>query len=481
MTITILGLGAGSVDDLTRKAWQTLQNATTVYLRTEQHPCVPHLPSDPTYRSFDHLYESSESFDQVYAEITRTLLEIAASESVVYAVPGDPFVGESTTKRIVTAAREQGIPVEIVHGISFIEPMLAQLGLDALDGLQIFDGLDFATMHHPPVNPEYPALIAQVYSREIASHLKLVLMNQYRDDFSVTLVHSAGTDAQACETVPLYEIDRSQHINHLTSLYLPAIGQYTSFEAFQEIIAHLRAPEGCPWDRKQTHESLRPFLIEETYEVLEAIDNEDWAGLAGELGDVLLQIMLHTQIATEYGEFYMSDVLEQVNRKMVRRHPHVWGDVNVDGQTEQVLQNWDAIKKAEQQAKGVERTSILDGIPKAAPALMVAHEYQAKAAKVGFDWQTIQGVEVKAQEELDEIIAESDPEKQSQEIADLMFVLVNWLRWLGNDDPESVMRAVNQKFYRRFTYIEQHADKDLTAMTLDEMEALWQAAKAAGL
>ncbi len=481
MTLTIVGLGPGSIDDLSLKAWRTLENAEIVYLRTERHPCIPDLPREPDYHSFDHLYETIDAFEDVYRTITATLLEKAESQDVIYCVPGDPLVGESTTTRIMQAAKEKNIEVLIINGISFIEPMLAQIDIDALDGLQIMDGLEIAAMHHPPLNPEYPALIGQVYSREVASNLKLVLMNQYPDEFEVTLIHGAGTGEQSLEIVSLYEIDRSDKINHLTSLYLPLLGEYTSFEAFQEVIAHLRAPEGCPWDRKQTHESLRPFLLEETYEVLEAIDNEDWEGLYGELGDLMLQIVLHTQIATEYGEFYMSDVLEYVNRKMIRRHPHVWGEVNVDGDADQVLVNWDEIKKKEQENKGTTRKSLLDGVPKGAPSLMVALKYQEKAAKVGFDWADVGGVEDKVREELAEIFAENDKTKKAQEIADLMFVLVNWLRWLDVDDPESVVRGVNTKFYRRFNYVEEKAKRPLEDMTLEEMDKLWDEAKANGL
>ncbi|MEL6407874.1 MAG: nucleoside triphosphate pyrophosphohydrolase [Chloroflexota bacterium] len=481
MPIIIVGLGPGAIDDLSLKAWRTLDNAETVYLRTERHPCVPDLPDKPTYHNFDYLYENETRFADVYATITQTLIDQAQSgETVVYCVPGDPLVGESTTTRILSVAQANDIDVTIINGISFIEPMLAQLGIDALDGLQIYDGLDIAVMHHPPLNPAYPALVGQVYSREVASNIKLVLMNQYPDDFQVTLIHGAGNATGITQTIPLSEIDHQDAINHLTSLYVPALGEYTSFEAFQEIIAHLRAPEGCPWDRKQTHESLRPFLIEEAYEVLEAIDNEDWDNLAGELGDLLLQIVLHTQIAIEYGEFYMTDVLDYVNRKMIRRHPHVWGDIAVDG-AEQVTVNWEDIKRQERAEKGEQRESILDGVPKGAPSLLIANKYQAKAAKVGFDWADVSGVHDKIREEMDEIFAETEPAKQAAEIADLMFVLVNWLRWLNVDDPESLMRGVNAKFYRRFTYVEEHADRDLSEMTLQEMDALWDAAKEKGL
>jgi tetrapyrrole methylase family protein/MazG family protein len=400
---------------------------------------------------------------------------------VIYAVPGDPLVGESTATRLLEAAESAGIPVQIINGISFIEPMLARLGLDALDGLQIFDALEIASRYHPPLNPAYPALLAQVYSRRVASDVKLTLMNQYPDEFDVMLIHGAGTDAATLERVPLYEIDRSDDIAHLTSLYVPVCGEYTSFESFQDVIAHLRSPQGCPWDRKQTHASLRPYLIEEAYEVLEAIDREDWDALPGELGDLLLQIVLHTQIATEYGEFYMTDVLDTVNRKMVRRHPHVWGDVDVEGDADQVVTNWDAIKQQEKATQNDSENddsapSLLGDVPPG-PSLWVAHKYQHKAAKVGFDWPDISGVEEKVREELNEIFAEDDPQKKAAEIADLMFVLVNWLRWLDVDDPESQMRAVNTKFARRFRYIEQHAPQPLDEMTLEEMDALWDEAK----
>lgn len=477
MSITLIGLGPGSIDDLSLRAWKTLEQAEKVYLRTERHPCIPDLPQNATYHSFDDLYETADSFESVYEIITTQLLDEAQSQDVLYAVPGDPFVGESTTLRILDGAKERGIPIEIIHGVSFIEPMLAQIGIDALDGLQFFDALEIVSMHHPPINPEYPTLLGQVYSREVASHIKLTLMNQYPDEFEVTLIHGAGTKGVQLERIPLYEIDRSEAISHLTSLYIPQLGAYTSFEAFQEIIAHLRAPEGCPWDRKQDHETLRPYLVEETYEVLEAIDNEDWDGLASELGDLLLQIVLHTQIAIEYGEFYMTDVLKAINEKMIRRHPHVWGDTNVNGDSEQVLQNWEAIKQQENAENGSSRKSLLDSVTKTAPALMVAYKYQDKAAKVGFDWPDIRGVHDKVKEELAEIFEAKNEHDRAHEIADLIFVLVNWLRWLGIDDPESLMREQNAKFYRRFRYIEEHAQSPLEELSLQEMDNLWNEAK----
>lgn len=483
MTLTIVGLGPGDIDDLTRRAWTAIENAPLVYLRTAQHPCVPQLPNQANTQSFDHLYEDSEKFETVYDGIVAQVLNAAQAGDVVYAVPGDPFVGESTTPRLIAGCEAAGIPVKVIHGISFIEPMLRHAKIDAIDNLQILDALIVGAMHHPPINPDAPALISQVYSRQVASDVKLTLMNQYPDDFTVKLIHAAGTGEALIEELPLYEIDHSEHIQHLTSLYLPAYGDMSSFERFQEIIAHLRAPEGCPWDRKQTHESLRPFLLEEAYEVLEAIDSGDTDALAEELGDLLLQIVLHTQIAIEDGEFQMTDVLRHVNHKMIRRHPHVWGTTDVEN-ADDVVTNWEALKKQEKAESGTSRESILDGVPAGLPALMVAQKYQAKAAKVGFDWDKIEDVLAKVREELDEVQAANTPEDRFEEVGDLLFALVNWIRFLEIDDPESALREANLKFYRRFRYIEAAvaaSDKPFEAYTLPELDAFWNAAKAQGL
>lgn len=484
MTLTIVGLGPGDIDDLTRKAWRVLKQASTVYLRTAQHGCVDCLPQGAAYTAFDTIYETVERFEEVYAEIVRRVLAAARLGDVVYAVPGDPFVGESTVRQLVDAAKAEGIAVEIVSGVSFVEPTLALLHMDALDGLQVLDGLDLAAMHHPPINPDYPALIGQVYSRDVASNVKLTLMNQYPDDFGVYLVHAAGTEAAQVEALPLHAIDHSTQIRHTTSLMVPALGEKASFEAFQEIIAHLRAPEGCPWDREQTHDSLRPYLIEEAYEVLEAIEQDDPAHLAEELGDLLLQVVLHAQIAVEAGEFSMADVLRQVSHKMIRRHPHVWGTVEVGGDAARVVRNWEALKQQEHAEKGQVRESRLDGVPNGLPALKQAHEYQRKAAKVGFDWETLDPVKAKITEEIAEIEAAlDDPVHLPKEVGDLLFAVVNWARWM-KVDPELALRDANARFARRFRYIESalgRQGKAMTDSTLAEMDALWDEAKKQGL
>ena len=483
--ITIIGLGPGSIDHLTRRAWDKLQDADTVYLRTARHPGVSQFPPAVNWHSFDEVYQTCQRFEDVYAEIAERLLRAAERDGqVVYAVPGDPLVGEASVARLIERAREEALELEIIHGLSFIEPCLSLIGQDALDGLQILDALSVAEQYHPPINPALPALLAQVYSRDVASNLKLTLMNQYPDEFRVSLVHAAGAAEASVESLRLFEIDRSSKIGITTTLYLPALGALSSFESLQNLIAHLRAPEGCPWDREQTHQSLRPFLIEEAYEVLDTLDADQPEALCQELGDLLLQILLHTQIAIDEGEFYMSDLLRRLNEKMLRRHPHVFGDVAPTSDLAQLSRIWNEVKAAEKAGSSQQSESLLDGVSQAAPALFVAQRYSARAAKVGFDWPDIAGVEAKFKEELAEVLAAETTDERVNELGDLLFVTVNWLRWLGMDDPESLLRSINAKFYRRFKHVETQAakrGKPLGDFSLDELDHWWQDAKRAGL
>jgi tetrapyrrole methylase family protein / MazG family protein len=484
MTLTIVGLGPGAPGDLTRQAWDVISGAGEVYLRTREHPTVPHLPPGVIYHSFDDLYESLKEFDQVYHTIVERLVASALDGGVVYAVPGDPTIAEGTVSRLRGVCREKSIPLRLIHGISFVEPTLAALNIDAFDGLQLFDAIDIANGYHPPLNPDYPALIAQIYGQRLASDVKLSLMNQYPDEHPVTLVHAAGTDQEQIERVPLYEIDR-RSVAHLSTLFVPALDAppnvSTSFEGFQQTIAQLRAPDGCPWDREQTHESLRPYVLEETYEVLDAIDEGDPDKLAEELGDLLLQVVLHSQIAVDDGEFTMADIVRHIDSKIKRRHPHVWGDVDVEGSSDQVRANWQEIKAAERAAKGEAEKSLLDGIPAALPALAQANQYDHRARRVGFDWASEEEVIAKVHEEIAEIRAAQTPQERFMEIGDLLLASAVWARWL-DINPEDALRAANRRFYNRFTYIEskiREQGRDWKAVGLDEMLALWNEAKTA--
>jgi tetrapyrrole methylase family protein/MazG family protein len=477
--ITLIGLGPGDPEKLTREAWDMLSTADEIWLRTRRHPTVSGLPSSITIHSFDDLYDQSEDFESVYAAIVEQVMELGLRpQGVIYAVPGDPFVAEATCPLIAHRAQASSLPLHILSGISFIEPVFAALGLDPYPRLILMDALELSEAHALAFPPDLAVLIAQIYSKMVAAEVKVTLMAVYPDEHPVRLVHAAGTKEQVVEELPLYEIDRSKHIGLLTALYLPPLGEGTSFEAFQEIVAHLRAPDGCPWDREQTHQSLRPHLLQETYENLAAIDADDPGRMAEELGDLLLQIVLQAQIGSEAGEFNITDVLKGIYMKILRRHPHVFGDLKVDG-VKTVLQNWEKLKDAERREKSGSEKGLLDGVPIALPALTQAQEYQDRAARVGFDWPEIEGVLEKIVEEIQEVKQASDHGKMTAELGDLFFAMVNLSRW-KKVDAESALRAANARFRQRFAYIEQEAQrqgKHLSEMSLDEMEALWQEAK----
>jgi len=251
----------------------------------------------------------------------------------------------------------------------------------------------------------------------------------------------------------------------------------TEFDRLVEIMARLRGPGGCPWDAQQTHESLRPYLLEEAYEVLEAVDDADLGRLSGELGDLLLQIVFHAQLAGERGDFDITDVCRKISNKLEYRHPHVFGTVEVSG-PEEVVTNWERLKRQEEEHQ--ERESALDGVPRDLPALQQADKLQKRAAKVGFDWQTIQGPWHKVEEELREVQEAEDPSEAAHEIGDLLFAICNVARFL-KVDSESALRAANQRFGTRFRSVERQAEaqgRKLADMTLDEMDVLWERAKA---
>ncbi len=477
--IIIVGLGPGHPSHLTRAAWDVLAAASEIWLRTARHPTVEGLPAHLARHSFDEVYESVEDFAQVYEIIAEKVLELGLRpEGVVYGVPGHPHVAEATVALIRARAAGRSLAVRLVPGISFVEPALEALGVDALPNLHLADALDLAARHHPSFHPDAPVLVAQVYSPALASDVKLTLMNQYPDDHEVTLVHAVGTLDEKVERLPLYAMDRSPHIAHLTALYVPPLPQASAFETFQDTIAHLRAPDGCPWDREQTHQSLRTNLLEETYEVLTAIDDDDPVALREELGDLLLQIVLQSQIALEYGEFSLAEVIAGIQAKIVRRHPHVFGDLKVSGVGE-VLENWEKLKAAERNGDEKPDKGALGTLPPGLPALMQADTYQRRAARVGFDWPDISGVKAKVLEELAELDRVTDEKEVEDEVGDLLFAVVNLARWL-KVDPEAALRAANAKFARRFAQVEAAAKaqgRDMKQMTLEELDALWEAAK----
>lgn len=482
--ITIVGLGPGDPEMLTIEAKHALISAGEVYARTSRHPTIEHTALRDALgerlHSFDHLYEEHDAFENVYAAIVDKVLALGAREQgVVYAVPGDPLVGETTVQRLLKLAPERGLSVRILHGVSFVEPTLAALAVDPFDGLQLCDAMLLAARHHPPLDPDVPALVVQIANRTIASGAKLTLLSLYPDEHPVRLVWHAGLPDVQVRTLPLYALDRQPDLDHLCALYVPPLPAPGSISSYQDVMALLRSQDGCPWDREQTHESLRTYLLEETYEVLAAIDAGDMGELREELGDLLLQILFHVQIAAEDGDFRLNDCIQYAIAKLVRRHPHVFGKASVSG-PEEVLQNWEQIKRQERTENGQERRSMLDGINRALPALAQALKIQERVARVGFDWSSENEVRAKLEEEMAEFASAKDEESRGRELGDVLFALVNLARWQGIN-PEDVLRETNERFGRRFAAIEAHAaqaGRELSDMSLDEMNAIWEQAKA---
>lgn len=494
-SIAVVGLGSGDEGQLTLGIWQRLSRAARLRLRTEKHPVVRYLAEQGiAYRSFDALYEAESTFESVYERIAAALIDEASSsgEEVVYAVPGHPQVAEYTVKLLRERCSPAGVELRLLGGESFLDQAFLRLGFDPIEGFALLD----ATALKPSlVNPGVHTIVAQVFDKLTASDVKLTLMEKFPDDYPVTVCHALGViGEERIETAPLYELDRLDGYGNLSLIWIPPAEpdhdavHNRSFDRLQQIVDILRSPNGCPWDREQTHRSIRNNLIEETYEVLETIDDDDPAGMREELGDLLLQIMLHAQMEAECGVFTVYDVVEALNEKLIRRHPHVFGD-RAAGNADEALANWQAIKDEEKRRKGVDvqHQSVLAGVPRDLPGVMKAWKLQKKAAKVGFDWDRIEDVYAKIAEEIEELreasaIAPDDPErteKLTEELGDLLFAVVNLSRFL-QVDPEEAIARTNRKFVSRFNYIEEQLrirGRKLDQTGLTEMEELWQEAK----
>jgi tetrapyrrole methylase family protein/MazG family protein len=477
--ITLMGLGPGDPKYLTLEALAWLKSIKVLYLRTSQHPTVLHLPEHLELISFDELYEKHESFEAVYEEIIDRVLSLGrASGGITYAVPGHPFVAEATCPEILRRAKTEDIPVRVIDGLSFLEPTFRALSLDPFPELVLADALSMAGSQTPQTPPSSPVLIAQIYSRMVASDVKLTLMATYPDDHPVKLVHGAGTDKEVVEDLPLYAVDHSEHLGLLSALFVPPLSPYTSFESFQEIIAKLRAPDGCPWDREQTHESLRPFLLEEAYETLDALDRQDMRGLEEELGDLLLQILLHAQIANEEGDFNIHHVLDGIGSKLVRRHPHVFADKKVSG-VSGVLHNWEEIKAEERKDNGDKAMKgLLDGVPKALPALSQAGEIIERTRRIGFDHLISKGDPVYLINQIDNLVT---AEAKAKLLEELLLGLSS-LAYQNELDAESLLREALARFREQFGIMEASAirrGESLVNLSKERKEGLWaQAGKA---
>ena len=380
--VVVVGLGPGGPDLLTTGTKATIERIPKRFLRTARHPAASAVPGAV---SFDDVYERSATIEDVYVAIVDALC--SQEGEVLYAVPGSPLVAERTVELLLADRRAE---VWLMPAMSFVELAWARLGVDPVAaGVRMVDGHRFAV---DAAGERGPLLVAQCDSRQVLSAIKLAF-----DDTppaTAVVLHHLGLPDESVVEVNWEDLDRVVDPDHLTSLWLPEVSAPVAQELvrFAELVRTLR--DQCPWDREQTHESLSRHLLEESYELVEAIASGDPAHLQEELGDVLFQVFFHATLATEDGEFTLADVARDVHDKLVRRHPHVFGDVDADTPG-QVNENWEQIKRAE-----TGRTGLLDGIPEGLPALLHAAKVQRKAASIGFDWDDVSQVWPKVVEEL---------------------------------------------------------------------------------
>jgi tetrapyrrole methylase family protein/MazG family protein len=351
---------------------------------------------------------------------------------------------------------------------------LSCLNIGIIPPLTIIQAEEFTSQYHPMISSSSYFFIQEIKFSDVKLIYKL-LHRIYAKDKEIYLVLNDKT----IQKTLLEGFLGMEPTMDPFQMIIPPNQEEMTFAGFENLVAHLRASNGCPWDREQTHLSLRPHLLEEAYEALDALDRDNMVDLREELGDLLLQIVLHAEIGTESGEFRMVDVLQQIHRKLVYRHPHVFGDLKIR-KTEKVLQNWEKLKESEREEANIDhKKGILDGIPKSLPALIQAQEYQERAARVGFDWKEINPVINKINEELSEVFSARDDQERANELGDLLFTVVNLIRWY-KVDAESALRNANKKFANRFQKIESAAKKKhrkLTDMSLAEMDEVWNETK----
>ncbi len=434
--VVVVGLGPGDPDLVTSGTLAAIAAERHRFVRTERHPAAVVVPDAAT---FDHVYESAAVLDDVYPAIVEALVEAArAHGSVLYAVPGSPVVAERTVELLLT---DQRVRVELVAAMSFLDLAWARLGVDPVaSGVRVVDGHRFAV---DAAGERGPLLVAQCDSPAVLSEVKLALDAgldpSLAPDAEIVVLAHLGLADETVRSVPWTELDRVEP-DHLTSLYIPALREPIAREVarFVELVAALRA--GCPWDREQTHESLRRHLLEEAYEVLEAIDALDvesgvgYDHLEEELGDLLFQVLFHSQLAAEQGRFTLADVATTVHDKLRSRHPHVFGDVEVSG-ADEVVRNWEALKKVEK-----DRDSVFDGIPDALPALAFASKVAKKTAGLR-EAGVLPEPGPQGPESLEQNLAAAVDHPDDRTIGELLAAVVELARTTGVD-PENALRTV---------------------------------------
>lgn len=476
--VTVVSLGPGDPKLLTLQTADALRRSRCLILRTARHRVAEWLRAESVpFIDFDALYDEYEDFDALHARMAELLWEKAQSHAVTFAVMDAQTDG--AVRALRSACPEEG-SVTILPGVTMADSCIAMLpGAFSQAGcVRMLPCMD--ALHAAP-DPATPLLITEIFDRMLACDLKLMLTDLYPDEMEVVFYPSTARINRRPMVIPLMELDRQRTYDHTVCLYIPAadISQRARYclDDLMRIMHRLRRE--CPWDRQQTHESLRKYLLEEAYEAVAAIDEADMDHLADELGDVLLQIAFHADIAADAGEFSITDVTTAIVRKLLYRHAHIFGTVHCDT-AEEVSQSWEKLKKAE---KGLtSQGSVLADVSQGLPALMRAAKVQKKAAQVGFDWTDALGALPKIHEEADEVRQELLAGRApGEELGDLLFSCVNVAR-LADEEPELLLKAATEKFIRRFTAMENliiSDEKSLEGLTLAEMDVYWNRVKEA--
>lgn len=469
--LKITGLGSGILDHISVGAFRAFAEADAVVLQTDRLPCAAELRR--TARGFytlDRFFEDAEDFDALYESVADFIVKLSADQNVVFGVIGGIY------QNGFLRALAEKTAFETIPGACFTCEALSFSGQYAPGPLLCAAARDLSALHP---DASCGLVVTEIDNQLIASDVKLFLTEYYED--ATPAVWVCGSSSK---TFPLYELDRQTDFGLGAALVLPPLSgvartRYT-FGDLLDIMDRLRGPGGCPWDLEQTHETLRQYVLEEAYEVADAVDRQDPAALADELGDLLLQVVFHAQIGKQRGDFNITDVISNICAKMIARHPHIFGEIRVRS-SEDVLVNWEAIKRSE---KGIgSHTQAMEDIPMGMSALMRASKIQKKASGAGFDWNSAADAFQKVLEEareFEEAIHSGVMADAEKEGGDLLFAAVNVLRLL-NINPETALLRTNGKFIDRFRFVEQKAGRDMEKMTLAQLDELWEEAKRSGL
>lgn len=483
--IYVLGLGPGDVGSLTLKVVERLNSGDKNYLRTEKHPIIDYIKGkNISYETYDYVYEKKDKFEDIYEFIAKDLIEKSKEFNIInYFVPGNPIVAEKSVEILLEMEKQKRVELEIIPGMSFIDPILIAVNRDPIDGLKLINGINLKP-YYVDINTDM--IITQVYNSRIASEVKIILSEIYGDEFEIYVINAAGIEGkEKIFKIPIYGLDRIKEISYLTSIYIPKVDKINKklydFNDLLSLVERLRGEDGCPWDREQTHLSIRECAIEEAYEVVDAIDQGDIDNLVEELGDLILQVIFHSQIGSEDGNFNIWDVTTKICNKLIDRHPHVFEEKKVEN-SEEVVYNWNDIKFKAQNI--VSYTERLKSIPPL-PSLMRSYKVQERAKEVGFDWNNVDGAVSKIKEEYLEVLEilnnfkGGDIDRLEEELGDLLFSVVNVCRFF-NINPEVILNKSINKFINRFEEMENlsnQRNKDLKEMTLEEMDELWNLSK----